>query len=50
MLRHALSLSKYRGLSARKDTPCRCVFAEWQEAAGGQPARAFMLPMGKGIL
>ena len=49
MLRLALSLSKFRGLSARKDTSCRCAFAEWQEAAGGQPARAFMLPKGKGI-
>ena len=41
MLRRALSLSKFRGLSARKGTPCRCAFAEWQQKAGGQPARTF---------
>ena len=42
MLRSALSLSKFRGLSARKGTPCRYAFAEWQEAVGGQPARALL--------
>ena len=45
MLRRALSLSKYRGLSARKGTPYRCAFAEWQQTAGGQPARAFGSPL-----